>query len=127
MKDPRPAFPKMVEALQEAGFSSGDSVVLSTVNMTVNCRSIRVGDVVTYRFADHGVGIAEVMFHCSVDGRCLTCISDWHIAGKTDHVWKAEVREQAMIVPSERLLQSVVYTPAAVGKTSTIMMPCVYG
>lgn len=126
VKDPVPAFPKMVEALKEAGFANDDDVVLSTLNMTVRSRSIRVGDVCTYQLDGHGVGFAEIFFHSSVNGVCLTCLSDWPIVSKSDYYWKATVREHCIIVDSDRLLHSVVFTPTTVGKTSTIIMPCVY-
>ena len=117
----------MVEALKEAGFANEDDTILSTLNMTVRSRSIRVGDVCTYQLADGpDVGVAEVFFHSSVNGVCLTCLSDWPVASKSDYHWKAIVREHCIIVHSERILHSVVFTPTRVGKTSTIIMPCVY-
>ena len=77
-----PAFPKMVEALKEAGFANEGDVILSTLNLTVRSRSIRVGDVCTYQLDGPGVGLAEVFFHSSVNGVCLTCLSDWPIVSK---------------------------------------------
>ena len=128
MEDPRPADTKLVEALQEAGYVAAGvpQSVLTSLAVRVHARKISVGDVVLY----HGGGckdnllVGEAYCHACIDGRCFTCVSTWNIVERSKHWLKAIVTDNPGPIPAEWLLQSTIFTPAAVGKKATVLMPC---
>ena len=117
------ACPKVVAALREYGFASAESALTGRV-ARVHGRSIHVGDVVLYALqggSDTQVG--EVYFHAMLQGELLVCLSHWPMKRETTHWRKVLVAEEFTIVPSAWMLQSVIFTPADVGRQSTVLMP----
>ena len=121
--EPVQAHPKAVAALRAAGFASAASA-LTARTARVQSRSIVVGDVVLYLGDDHSdIRVGEVYFHASCGGELLTCLSHWPVSQETSKWKKVVVMEEFSIVPSACLLQSVIFSPAKVGKKATVLMP----
>ena len=127
LQDPRIADARLVSALREGGFPAADSV-LSARSVRVHSRLVVKGDVVLYCGGGlrANVQAGEVYFHASIGGECITCLSNWPVNGETEHWKKVVVADQPCTVPSAWLLQSVIFSPASVGKKATVLMPCVF-
>ena len=115
------ACPKVVAALRESGFASAESA-LTGRTARVHGRSIQVGDVVLYT-SDGCTRVGEVYFHAVLRGELLVCLSHWPMRRESTHWRKVVVAEEFTIVPSEWMLQSVIFTPTDAGRQSTVLMP----
>ena len=120
------ACPKVVAALRESGFASAESA-LTGRTARVHGRSIQVGDVVLYTAGDGPDGmtrVGEVYFHAVLRGELLVCLSHWPMRRESTHWRKVVVEvEDFTIVPAERMVQSVIFTPTDVGQQSTVLVP----
>ena len=91
-------------------------------------RSIQVGDVVLYTGGGPNGGcndtrVGEVYFHAVLRGELLVCLTHWPMRRDSTHWRKVVVAEEFTIVPSERMVQSVIFTPTEVGQQSTVFVP----
>ena len=91
-------------------------------------RSIQVGDVVLYTGGGPNGGcndtrVGEVYFHAVLRGELLVCLSHWPMRRESTHWRKVVVAEEFTIVPAERMVQSVIFTPTDVGQQSTVFVP----
>ena len=121
------ACPKVVAALRESGFASAESA-LTGRTARVHGRSIQVGDVVLYTGGGPNGGcndtrVGEVYFHAVLRGELLVCLSHWPMRRESTHWRKVVVAEAFTIVPAERMVQSVIFTPTDVGQQSTVFVP----
>ena len=94
----------------------------------VHGRSIQVGDVVLYTGGGPNGGctdtrVGEVFFHAVLRGELLVCLSHWPLRRESTHWRKVVVAEECTIVPAERMVQSVIFTPTDVGQQSTVFVP----
>ena len=94
----------------------------------VHGRSIQVGDVVLYTGGGPNGGctdtrVGEVFFHAVLRGELLVCLSHWPMRRESTHWRKVVVAEEFTIVPAERVVQSVIFTPTDVGQQSTVFVP----
>ena len=93
----------------------------------VHGRSIQVGDVVLYTGGGPNGGctdtrVGEVFFHAMLRGELLVCLSHWPTKREATHWRKAVVSDEFAILPSACMLQAVIFTPAEVGKQSTVLV-----
>ena len=116
------ACPKVVAALRARGFATAESA-LTGQTARVNGRCITVGDVVLYKGDGHDTRVGEVFFHAVLRGELLVCLSHWPTKREAIHWKKAVVSEDCDILPSGRMLQSVIFTPTEVGHQSTVLVP----
>ena len=116
------ACPKVVAALRARGFATAESA-LTGQTARVKGRSITVGDVVLYKGDGHDTRVGEVFFHAMLRGELLVCLSHWPTKREAIHWKKAVVSEDCDILPSGRMLQSVIFTPTEVGHQSTVLVP----
>ena len=121
------ACPKVVAALRESGFASAESA-LTGRTARVHGRSIQVGDVVLYTGGGPNGGcndtrVGEVYFHAELRGELLVCLSHWPMRRESTHWRKVVVAEECTIVPAERMVQSVIFTPTDVGHQCTVLVP----
>ena len=121
------ACPKVVAALRESGFASAESA-LTGRTARVHARSIQVGDVVLYTGGGPNGGcndtrVGEVYFHAVLRGELLVCLTHWPMRRDSTHWRKVVVAEEFTIAPSERIVQSVIFTPTDVGQQSTVLVP----
>ena len=87
-------------------------------------RTIAIGDVVLYRGDGHNdFRVGEVNFHASLGGEIFVCLSHWPLKHETSQCKKAVVRNEFTIAHSTKLLQSLIFAPAKVGKLATVLMP----
>ena len=118
------ACPKVVAALREFGFTSAESA-LTGRTARVHGRSIQVGDVVLYTGGGPSgcTRVGTVYFHAVLRGELLVCLSHWLMRRESTHWRKVVVAEEFTIVPAERMVQSVIFTPTDVGQQSTVFVP----
>ena len=121
------ACPKVVAALRESGFASAASALTGRTAI-VHGRSIQVGEVVLYTGGGPNGGcndtrVGEVYFHAVLRGELLVCLSHWPMRREATHWRKVVVAAEFTIVPAERMVQSVIFTPTYVGKQSTVFVP----
>ena len=90
-------------------------------------RSVQVGDVVLYTCGPNGgcndTRIGEMYFHALLNGELLVCLFHWPMKNESKHWRKVLVTEDLTIVPSERMVQSVIFTPTNVGQQSKVFVP----
>ena len=91
-------------------------------------RSIQVGDVVLYTGGGPNGGcndtrVGKVYVHAVLRGELLVCLTHWPMRRDSTHWRKVVVAEEFTIVPSERMVQSVIFTPTEVGQQSTVLVP----
>ena len=135
------ACPKVVAALRESGFASAESA-LTGRTARVHGRSIQVGDVVLYTGGGPNGGctdtrVGEVFFHAVLHDQVLVGLSHWPLKRasrerreRTERTERTERKERKVsvsnefcIVPAERVVQSVIFTPTDVGQQSTVFVP----
>ena len=91
-------------------------------------RSIQVGDVVLYTGGGPNGGctdtrVGEVFFHAVLHDQVLVGLSHRPLKRAWPHWIKVFVCDEFCIVPAERVMQSVIFTPTNVGQQSTIFVP----
>ena len=121
------ACPKVVAALRESGFASAESALTGRTAI-VHDRSIQVGDVVLYTGGGPNGGctdtrVGEVFFHAVLHDQVLVGLSHRPLKRAWPHWIKVSVCDEFCIVPAERVMQSVIFTPTNVGQQSTIFVP----
>ena len=62
-------------------------------------------------------------FHAVLRGELLVCLSHWTMRRESTYWRKVAVAEEFTIVPAERMVQSVIFTPTEVGQQCTIFVP----
>ena len=116
------ASPEVRDALKEHGFASAETA-LTGATARVQGRSIQNGDVVLY-FDDYGnTTVGEVNFFASIGSDLLVGLSSWRIKRNLGRYRKVVVQNNLSIIPFNRLLQAMIYTPTEVGNIATVIMP----
>ena len=69
------------------------------------------------------LGLEKCFFYAVLGGELLACLSYWPLKRNSKHWRKVVVADMFTIVPAERIVQSVVFTPTVVGQQSTVLMP----
>ena len=124
MPDERQADKAMIDALVSVGFIIGGAVgcIVSSRTLVVNSRIVTVGDVVLYEVTPGAPPeLAEVYFHCRVDGVCYSCIAPFSDASRCDSWVKATVKDTPCLIESARIIQAVIHTHANVGAVTTAL------
>jgi len=117
------ACPNVVDALRLHRYASAESARTGRF-LRVQGRTIAMGDVVLYRGSGHNdIRVGEVYYHVILGDQLLAVVSHWPLKHGTSKWKKVIVTNNMTIVPSAWLLQSVIYTPAAVGNKATVLMP----
>ena len=81
-------------------------------------------DVCLYLHAT-GAEVAEVLFHAEIDGVHWTGVVPWKTLSQADDVRKCVVADDAVLIKSERIIESVIYSPAPCGAISIVIMPAI--
>ena len=107
--------------------AAGADVLMASVAKVMCCK-IHAHDVVL--FLDEVVGAGEIQFHLAIgDGR-WTCVAVWELlstvltdAGAARPI-KCRVRDNdTRLLPTSQLLESAIFSTAAVGEISTVLVP----
>ena len=106
--------------------AAGADVLMASV-AKVRCRKIHSHDVVLF-LLDEGVGVGEIHFHLAIGDDRRTCVAVWELLSteRTDaaRYIKCRVRDNnTRLLPTSRLLESAIFSTAAVGEISTVLVP----
>ena len=116
------ATPAIRQALKEHGFASAETA-LTGATARVQSRSIENGDVVLYLGDDGNTTVGEVYWFASIGSELLVGLSSWPIKRNLGRYRKVVVENNLSIIPFNRLLQAMIYTPTEVGNIATVIMP----
>ena len=116
------ACPKVVAALKDKGFASAEQA-LTGRTARVQGRSIRIGDVVLFSDGGEYTLVGEIYWFALVGSEFVVCLSSWPVLKICGRYRKVLVAENFDIIPSDRLLQAMIFTPTDMGKIATVIMP----
>lgn len=122
LRDTHDAPNRLKEALVRNGDVRADDTVLVGRQAVVSSRAISVGDVALVSLED-GHGFGQVVFHFSVQGEVRTCIALWEIISTNAHETICYRRDETIIIPTSSLIESCIFSKAAVDEKSHILLP----
>ena len=94
-------------------------------NVVQHNRSIVMGDGVLVRDIDDSLYVGKVWFHCSVNGRCYSCIARWRVVERNDNYMKVHIGDdEPELVDTQSLEESLIYSKAtSTSCVSTVLLP----
>lgn len=116
------ANPAVVAALKANGFASAETA-LTGRTARVQGRSIQIGDVALFSDGCVNTKVGEIYWYAEIGGEIVVGLSEWRLKSTCSIYRKVRVEENFSIIPSARLLQAMIFTPTAVGKIATVIMP----
>ena len=110
--------------------AAGADVLMGSV-AKVKCRPIHSHDVVLFHHGlDEVVGAGEIQFHIAIGDDRWTCVAVWELLSTerteagTARLLKCRVRDNdTRLLPTSQLLESAIFSKAAVGEISTVIVP----
>ena len=104
------------------GVATESTELLTATKLFVNCRAVCKSDTVLYRFG-RNVCFAGVQCHVQIDGQLWTCLEPWSIIDSTQNVHRCIVQDATVMVPSSCIIESCIFSPAAVGSIAQVLIP----
>ena len=123
LQDPHLATPAVRQAVVDALRSPGKGDVMVSCRAWVRCKTVVSGDVALFqshgRSPDSSPNVGEVYWHAAVDGDEWSCLAVWEPLGPG----KYRKTQDARLVPTAALVESVIFSSAPVGGVSTVLIP----
>ena len=69
--------------------------------------------------------VAAIVFFVEIDGAYHTAIAPWITESQEEWVRKCTVCDDAILIDSNRIVESIIYCDAPVGSVATLFMPAI--